>query len=169
MKFVSFLNLKNHYNSNCSKKSSGRIDPNNNPWLVLNETTPCPKRRGLIELFNTTDGAFAILEFCLLATGTDFEGYKNNSKTNIKYCWHFHWMHIFACITIFTRTLLPKSTRNWFFLSHCLYNSKSIMMVHLNSWFEFLYDRRYTPNIVQIWDNFLFRWFIVDFSINQLY
>lgn len=37
-----------------SKKSSGRIEPNSKSWFVLKETTPYPKRSGLIVLSNTT-------------------------------------------------------------------------------------------------------------------
>lgn len=54
MKFVSFLQVNKIKINYCWKKSSGRIDPNNKPWLELKETTPYPKRSGLILLSNTT-------------------------------------------------------------------------------------------------------------------
>lgn len=103
-----------------SKKSSGSIDPNNKPWLELKDTTPWPKRRGLIELSNTTDIGFCGVVDAETFVVAEFAGYKNYKQNKNKYCRYFHWMHIFTCVSVFTRTLLPKSTRNWLLFSGSL-------------------------------------------------
>lgn len=64
-----------------SKKSSGRIEPNKRSWFVLKETTPYPKRSGLILLSKTTTGALEGFESDTFFFGAEVDSYNDYSKT----------------------------------------------------------------------------------------
>ena len=113
-----------YYRKYLSKKSSGKMEPKSNPWLVLKDTTPCPKRRGLILLSKTIDTCFDGLFSDEEDDFDEFGIYTSYQQLNKEYRWNFHRMHVFTIISKSTVTLLPKSTRNGFLFdslqdNHC--------------------------------------------------